>query len=60
VKSRFQSLLLFKWVNLFRYGAVHEYTHAVQGLYGDQPPNWLLEGGAVHMVGLYTLNQVDP
>ena len=29
--------------------AVHEYTHAVQTMYGDQPPRWLIEGGAVHV-----------
>ena len=29
--------------------AVHEYTHAVQGKYGDMMPQWLMEGGAVQM-----------
>ena len=29
--------------------AVREYTHAVQTMYGDQPPRWLIKGGAVHV-----------
>jgi len=31
------------------YRAVHEYTHAVQGKFGDYVPQWLMEGGAVQM-----------
>jgi hypothetical protein len=29
--------------------AIHEMAHAVQMMKGDQPPVWLLEGGAVHL-----------
>ena len=29
--------------------AIHEMAHAVQMMKGDQPPVWLVEGGAVHL-----------
>ena len=29
--------------------AIHEMAHAVQLMKGDQPPVWLVEGGAVHL-----------
>ena len=29
--------------------AIHEMAHAVQVMKGDQPPVWLVEGGAVHL-----------
>jgi hypothetical protein len=29
--------------------AIHEMAHAVQMMKGDQPPVWLIEGGAVHL-----------
>lgn len=40
--------------------AVHEYTHAVQGKFGDMIPSWLMEGGAVHMECLLAHKMPSP
>ena len=40
--------------------AVHEYTHAVQGKYGDMMPQWLMEGGAVQMECLLAHKMPNP
>ena len=40
--------------------AVHEYTHAVQGKYGDMLPAWLMEGGAVQMECLLAHKMPSP
>ena len=34
---------------LYPTAGVHEYTHAVQAMYGPMGPPWLTEGGAVHL-----------